>query len=233
MLQSIKLLYGRALGAQDGEIGRVKDFYFDDEEWVVRYVVVDTGSWLPGRQVLLSPHAFVNVPAAGKPLVVNLTRKQVENSPAIGLHKPVSRQYEEEYHRHYGWPFYWQGGNMWGANPFPVGPAPGKEQIAESGGHEDRAAGHLRSTQAVNGYHVRASDGTAGHVCDFMLDAKSWAITQLVIKTGHRLSGKEVQMPSSAVSEISYDESTLIVSLTKDSIERSPAMVLEPAGRAD
>src|SRR5271166_7106948 len=97
MLLSIKQLYGEKLGASDGEIGHVKDFYFDDQDWAVRYVVVDTGSWLPGRQVLLSPHAFGSLAPAGKTLAVNLTRKQVENSPAIELHKPVSRQYEEEY----------------------------------------------------------------------------------------------------------------------------------------
>jgi hypothetical protein len=232
MTLSIKALYGHKLEAADGEIGHVKDFYFDDESWAVRYVVVDTGSWLPGRQVLLSPHAFGSLAPAGKTLVVNLTRKQVENSPAIELHKPVSRQYEEEYYRHYGWPFYWEGGDIWGASPFPVAPAPGNPS-AESGGHKDGADAHLRSTQAVNGYHLQAGDGTAGHVCDFMMDAKSWAITHLVIKTGHRLSGKEVQIPSSEVGQISYDESTVFVSLTKDAIERIPAISLEPAGAAN
>ena len=55
MLRSIKQLHGAKLGASDGEIGHVKDFYFDDQNWAVRYVVADTGSWLPGRQVLISP----------------------------------------------------------------------------------------------------------------------------------------------------------------------------------
>ena len=104
MLRSIKQLYGDKLGASDGEIGHVKDFYFDDQNWVVRYIVADTGSWLSGRQVLISPHSFGSLPQAGKVLRVNLTRKQIENSPSIDSHKPVSRQYEEEYHRYYGWP---------------------------------------------------------------------------------------------------------------------------------
>ena len=58
MLQSIKQLYGEKLGASDGEIGHVKDFYLDDRNWAVRYLVADTGTWLPGRRVLLSPHAI-------------------------------------------------------------------------------------------------------------------------------------------------------------------------------
>jgi hypothetical protein len=104
MLQSIKHLYRETLRASDGDIGHVKDFYFDDTNWAVRYVVADTGSWLSGRQVLLAPHAFGPLYQDGKILLVNLNRKQIENSPSIALHKPVSRQYEGEYYQYYGWP---------------------------------------------------------------------------------------------------------------------------------
>ena len=180
MLQSIKQLHGNKLGASDGDIGHVKDFYFDDQNWAVRYVVADTGTWLPGRQVLLSPHAFGSLHHAGKVLRVNLTRKQIEDSPAIESHKPVSRQYEEEYHRYYGWPYYWEGDGMWGMSGFPVlerpqNLSPGKPAAA-NGPQPKRADAHLRSTQAVSGYHLQATDGIIGHVCDFMMDDKSWAI---------------------------------------------------------
>src|SRR5580692_8482045 len=104
MAQSIKQLYGKELGATDGEIGHVKDFYFDDQNWTIRYLVVDTGSWLSGRQVLISPHALGRLDQGEKILRVNLTRKQIEESPSIAMHKPVSRQYEEEYYKYYGWP---------------------------------------------------------------------------------------------------------------------------------
>src|SRR5580704_19270691 len=116
MLQSLKHLYGHQLAALDGEIGHVKDFYFDAQNWTVRCVVADTGSWLPGRQVLISPHAFGGLHQSGKLLSVNLTRKQIGDSPSIESHKPVSRQYEEEYHRYYGWPGYWQGDGLWGVS---------------------------------------------------------------------------------------------------------------------
>jgi hypothetical protein len=66
MLQSIKQLYGETLRASDGEIGHVKNFYFDDHNWAVRYVIVDTGAWLSGRLVLISPHAFGKPPARRK-----------------------------------------------------------------------------------------------------------------------------------------------------------------------
>ena len=65
MSRSIKQLYGLKLHASDGEIGHVKDFYFDDQKWVVRYVVVDTGPWLLDRLVLIAPHAFSGLDQAG------------------------------------------------------------------------------------------------------------------------------------------------------------------------
>jgi hypothetical protein len=225
MLQSLKQLYGHQLAALDGEIGHVKDFYFDDQNWAVRYVVADTGSWLPGRQVLLPPRAFGSVSPSGKLVPVKLTRKQIENSPSIELHKPVSRQYEEEYHEYYGWPGYWQGDGLWGTSGLPITPLPANPQEAEQAktvNPEPKLGdASLRSAQAVSGYHLQASDGIVGHVSDFMMDDQSWAIRQLVIKIGHRLSGQDVQIPASVVDRVSYEESTVFVKLTKASVEES------------
>ncbi|HWX23367.1 MAG TPA: PRC-barrel domain-containing protein [Candidatus Binatia bacterium] len=237
MLQSIKQLYGDRLGASDGEVGQVKDFYFDEQNWAVRYVVADTGTWLPGRQVLLSPHIFGSLDPAGTSLRVNLTRKQIEDSPSIETHKPVSRQYEEEYYRYYGWPYYWEGSGLWGMGGFPIlelppNSLPGEPPTA-SGRLPESADAHLRSTQAVNGYHLQASDGTIGHICDFMMDVQSWALCQLVIKTGHRFSGKEVQIATRTVDRIDYQGSKVLVNLTKEAVEKSPAHELVQAGAAD
>jgi len=237
MLRSVKQFYGDKLGASDGEIGHVKDFYFDDQNWAIRYVVADTGSWLPGRKVLISPHAFGSLHQAGKLLVVNLTRKQIENSPSIESHRPVSRQYEEEYYRYYGWPYYWQGDGLWGLSGFPILELPAKplpsEPAVAFGPQPESTDAHLRSTQAVVGYHLQASDGIIGHVCDFVMDAQSWAIGELVIKTGNRFSGKEVEIPTSMVDRISYPESTVYVNLTTEAVQQSPAHHLAPVGAAD
>ncbi len=248
MLQSIKKLYGNKLGASDGDLGHVKDFYFDDRTRAVRYVVADTGNWLSARQVLLSPRAFGNAHPAEKTMLVNLTRKQIEGSPSMETHKPVSRQYEEEYHRYYGWPYYWQGSGLWGMSGFPILELPPKPLPDPAVGHAsclpasvrleacptpdgprpETADAHLRSTQAVAGYHLQATDGIIGHVCDFLMDGKSWAINQLVIKIGHRFTGKEVQIPMSQVERISYLESTVFVKLTKEAVENSPEYRLVP-----
>jgi hypothetical protein len=237
MLRSVKQLYGDKLGASDGEIGHVKDFYFDDRQWVVRYLVADTGSWLPGRKVPISPHALGSLHQAGKVLLVNLTRKQIEDSPSIESHKPVSRQYEEDYYRYYGWPYYWEGNGLWGRSGFPLlelppNPLPGDLATA-SGRFPESADVHLRSAQAVNGYHIQASDGAIGHICDFMMDDQSWAIRELVVKTGHRFSGREVELPASQVDRISYEESTVFVKLTIGAVEQSPSHPLPPGRAAD
>jgi hypothetical protein len=226
MLRSMKQIYGDRLGAVDGEIGHVKDFYFDDQNWAVRYLVADTGSWMPGRLVLISPYAFGNLYQGGKVLLVNLTRQQIENSPSIESHKPVSRQYEEEYHRYYGWPFYWQGDALWGMSGFPFlsqrsEPFLG-EQAAKTVTKHGCVDAHLRSAQAVIGYYVQTRDGEAGHVIDIVMDDKDWAIRQLAIDTGHWLSGKKVLIAPSQIDRISWDESKVFVNSTKETVLGSP-----------
>jgi uncharacterized protein YrrD len=237
MLRSIKQLYGKKLGTSEGNIGHVKDFYFDDQQFAVRYVVADTGSWLSGRLVLISPHAFGNLYQEGDSLLVNLTRRQIENSPAIESHKPVSRQYEEEYYRYYGWPAYWDGGGMWGISGFPVAPPPHllpSESKQASGGHRPRKGDdpHLRSTQALDGYHIQNSEGTIGHVTDFMMNDKSWAIRHLVVETGHWYSGKEIVISPKHIDRISYEESKVFVNVTKEVVQEAPEYNLPPLGAA-
>jgi len=221
MLQNIKELYGDKLAASDGEIGHVEDFYFDDKTWAVRYLVANTGTWLSGRQVLLSPHAFGRWDRDKKSLLVNLTRKQIENSPSIESHRPVSRQYEEEYYSYYGWPAYWDGGGMWGIGEYPVVLPPPTKQEIEAHLHHRRDDKHLRSTHAVTGYHIQASDGPIGHVTGFMVDDKSWAIRELVVESGHWYSGKEILISPSKIDRISYDESKVFVTVTKADIQHT------------
>jgi sporulation protein YlmC with PRC-barrel domain len=168
---------------------------------------------------------------------VNLTRKQIEDSPSIESHKPVSRQYEEDYYRYYGWPYYWEGAGLWGMSGFPIlelPPQPLPSKPADAIGPQlEPADAHLRSAQAVNGYHIQASDGMIGHIFDFMMDDQSWAIRQLVIKTGHRFSGKEVEIPTSQVSRISYEKSTVFVNLTSEAVQQSPTHLLAAVGAAE
>jgi hypothetical protein len=211
MLRSLKQLYGHKLGATDGEIGQIKDFYFDDQNWTIRYLVADTGNWLTNRKVLISPHSVASPAASGKIVDVGLTRRKIENSPSIDSQKPVSRQHEEEYHKYYGWPAYWN------AATDSVGP----KQLREV---------HLLSTLGVDGYLVRVGEETIGHITDFMMDAESWTIGQLVVKTGHRISGKDVLIPTKQVQRISYTDSTVFAHASLEAAEQIPANNLVPAG---
>jgi sporulation protein YlmC with PRC-barrel domain len=218
MLRSLGQLYGKKLGASDGDIGHVKDFYFNDQQWAIRYVVADTGSWLSGRLVLISPHAFENLPQDGDCLLVNLTRQQIENSPAIESHKPVSRQYEEEYYR---------GVETWGAGGFPEAPPP--PHLMPSKQASDL---HLQSTQALRGYPIQTSEGAIGHVIDFIMDDKSWTICHLVVETGHWYSGKEIVISPKHIDRISYEESKVFVNVTKEAILEAPQYHVTPLGEA-
>ncbi len=230
MLQNLKELYGDRLAASDGEIGHVKDFYFDDKTWVVRYVVADTGTWLRERQVLFSPHAVGHIDRDRKIVTIQLTQKQIENSPSIDLHRPVSRQYERDYYHYYGWPAYWEGGGMWGLAGFPVvDTLPGqKKTVPHSHNHDDDL--HLRSTQLVMGYEIQAADGPIGSVKHFMVDDQSWAIGEMVVEAGHWYSGKEVLISPAKIQRVSYEESKIFVNLTKSDIERTAVNDIVKAG---
>jgi sporulation protein YlmC with PRC-barrel domain len=221
MLQSIKQLYGNKLAAFDGDIGHVKDFYFDDENWVVRYLVADTGSWLTGRLVLLTPHAFGELDQDEKTLHVKLHKKKIQDSPSIESHKPVSRQYEADYYAYYGWPTYWDGSAMWGIGGYPIVLPPSKKEMEIQKKYHHRDDKHLRSMQEVIGYNIQSADGEIGHVSSFLVDDKSWAIHELVIETGHWYSGKEILIPTSKVKRISYEDAKVFVSLTKSDIQQT------------
>jgi hypothetical protein len=219
MFRKAETLHKYTLGAVDGEIGKVKDFYFDDRYWTIRYLVADTGSWL-GREerlVLISPYALVAVDEEREAIATNLTRKQVENSPSADSDKPVSRQFETVYHEYYGWPGYWSGPNAWGASRYPVPPTEGANQ-----GKEASWDSHLRSVREVEGYGVGAVDGEIGHIADFIIDEKDWAIRYLVVDTRNWLPGKHVLLSPQWIERVSWDDRKVYVNLGRDTIKDAP-----------
>jgi hypothetical protein len=229
MLINTKQIYGRKLAALDGLIGHVRDFYFDDKAWVLRYLVADTGSWLPGRLVLLSPHSIAALEQDGKTLYVNLQKKQIEGSPSIEAHKPVSRQYEEDFHAFYGWPAYWQGPQMWGMSNYPI-VVPPLELTTEHAKQTTVEDIHLRSSKTVTGYHIKTVDGTIGHVSGFLLDNKSWAIRDLVVEAGPWYSGKEILISVNKIDRVSFEDSEVCMKLTKADIQKAEDESLANAG---
>jgi hypothetical protein len=220
MLIKVKTLKGYKLDSLDGDIGKAKEFYFDDLHWTIRYLVADTGNWLTGRQVLISPYALVAVIREEKRIAIDLTKKQIENSPSLNSDKPVSRQFEENYYGYYGWPMYWGGPYSWGSNSYIVHDREKWKELAP--GEKSTWDLHLRSTRAVSGYHIQATDGEIGHVDDFIIDDETWAIRYLIINTGHLWPGRRVLFSPQWIERISWNDSKVFVNLARENIKQSP-----------
>jgi hypothetical protein len=219
MLKKVKTLKGYKLDGFDGEIGRVREFYFDDRHWAIRYLVADTGNWLPGRQVLISPHALVAVNEKEQNIEINLTRQQIEDSPSLNCDMPVSQQFEAAYYEYYEWPMYWDGPYMWGSNPFIERD---REKCKKTTKGEKAWDPHLRSTHEVTGYHIQAADGEIGHVEDFIIEDETWAIRYLVIDTRNWWPGTKVLVSQKWIERVSWSESKVFVNLSRESIRLSP-----------
>jgi hypothetical protein len=227
MLTNITFLKGLAIHATDGELGTVDQLYFDDKTWAIRYLTVETGSWLAGRQVLISPFSVVRTDWPAKRLDVALTKKQVQNSPDIDTHQPVSRQHEAEYSRYYGYPYYWGGPYLWGSVYVPTEPIPPLSTEAAS----DRILGesldsHLRSTEAITGYHVEATDGEIGHLDGFVIDDEAWAIRYIEVATRNWLPGRKVLVSPEWIERVSWADSGVCVALSREAIKTAPEYLL-------
>ena len=240
MLRSTKDLEHYTIGATDGDIGHVEDFYFDDDAWVVRYLVVDTGSWLVGRTVLISPISLREPDWIKRTLPASITMEQVRNSPDIETDKPVSRQDENLYLGYYGLPGYWGGAGMWGDRMYPYALTPGyvddgltrpqqeREVQAYRNAERERRRNedpHLRSCNEVVGYYLHASDGEVGHVEGFLLDDKTWAIRYLVVNTSNWWMGHKVLIAPPWIKEVSWDAQTVSVDLSREAVKAAPPYV--------
>ena len=219
MLSKAKDLKGYKLNSLDGDIGSVQEFYFDDKYWTVRYLVANTGSWLTGKQVLISPFALVSIDRESKNIGIDLSKKQIEKSPALDTDKPISRQFEDDYYNYYAWPSYWAGPYDWESRPYN----PGERERWGKFIQGDKAWDpHLRSTHAVTGYHIQAIDGEIGHVEDFIIDDDNWAIRYLVINTGNWWPGRKVLISPYWIDRISWTESKVYINHTRETIKQSP-----------
>lgn len=227
MIRSAKDLRSSTIQAIDGEIGRVDDLLFDDEHWWIRYFVVDTGGWLTGRKVLVTPPAVASADPDTGVLQVRLSREQVQNSPDIDTDRPISRQREAEYMDYYGYTPYWAlgaGATGWGAVPTVVAPVPpaADEPDAPERSAEPHADSHLRSVREVRGYNVQATDEPIGHIEDFLFEEQSWAIRYVVVDTRNWLPGRHVLIPPEWIARVSWAERSAFASVPRALIRESP-----------
>ena len=237
MLDVVKHLEHYAIQATDGVIGHVRDLYFDDHSWVVRYLVVDTGGWLGGRKVLISPISITGVNAKDHVLMLSITRQQVKDSPDFDTDKPISRQHERTLLGYYGYPYYWGTGELWGSGSLPSLLLNANEQgtaipahqadierVRETGeaGPDPGADAHLRSCSAVTGYRIEAADGHMGQVKDFLLEESTWAIRYLVVNTSEWWSDHDVLVAVRWIDTVRWMDNAVTVDLTRQAVKDSP-----------
>lgn len=236
MLHSGMTLIGMAIEARDGRIGKVADAYFDDMDWTVRYLVVDTGHWLTGPSVLITPHSVRNADFVRKLLPVDLTRDQVRSAPRSETEPPVSRQFEKEYYDYYGYPYYWEGPYLWGgtSGPYYYAPAfpppasvtpPGMEALRRSAreeGQDRKGDPHLRSIRAMKGYHVEATDGRLGTVEDLLLSEEDWRFAYLGVDTRPWLPGRSIAVPSEWARSIRWEVQAVDLDHAREDVSEAP-----------
>ena len=222
MLRSVKEIKGYMLRAKDGDIGRCKDFLFDDQIWVDRYMVADTGKWLPDKKVLISPISLGEPDYASRIFPVRLSKNQIEHAPALDTDAPVSRQYETKYHEYFGWPYYWRGVETWGPYTYPVHLYAYKPKDVVNVESENGDP-HLRSAKEVMGYRIQARNGEIGHVEDFIVDDRPWNIRYMIVDTRKWLPGSQkVLISTDWINSIDWLERQVAVDLNVEEIKESP-----------
>lgn len=224
MLYRVEKLIGMSVGASDGDIGKIKDIYFDDHRWAVRYLVIETGDWLDEREVLISPFVIESIDWDDRKVHANLTKQKIQDSPPSDTHMPISRQHEVDLRNHYGYPEYWSGLMLWGTTPFPMVPV---DDVASDQNIDVESAvvhgdPHLRSIKEVTGYHLKASDDTIGHLQDFMVENGSWAIRYILVDTRDWWPGKHVLIPPQWIRRLDWGEKTVTVDVTRATVQEAP-----------
>ena len=232
MLVAASALKGYAIQATDGRMGWVDDTLFDDQSWKIRWFVIKTGTWLPGRKVLVHPSAIQQADFGSGVLTVALSKAHVEASPDLSKDAPVSQQMETRLFDHYGWDPYWgqsyfpMGGLIVGAPGLPLSsPRAESGDLAEAERHgiiSQDGDPHLRSAAAVTGYHVHATDGVVGHVENFLIDDASWGIRYLVIDTKNWWPGEHVLLSPYAVRRIEWNDREIMLDVSRDIVKGSP-----------
>ena len=210
------------LSAIDGQMGSISELYFDDQNWKIRYLIINTGGWLTGRNVLIAPIAVADIDDAAASIRINLRKEQIEQAPPIEKAKPISRQYEEAYYEHFRWAPYWQSDTTALGTPIPY-PEPPPMNVDEPAFSESPEKSHLRSSAEVTGYRIHAQDGEIGHIEDLVIDDEDWIVRYVEVDTRNWLPGKKVLVQTGRIKQIDWQSQSVTMSLTRHAIQSAPA----------
>ncbi|RDV24455.1 PRC-barrel domain containing protein [Alteromonas aestuariivivens] len=213
-----------AIHATDGDIGGCRDVLFDDQDFVVRYLVADTNTWLPlSRKVVLSPISITELNKEEHKVHVAMTRQELKDSPSIEEHKPVSREYEEMLFKYFGYGYYWIGPGAWGDFAHPTELVDAELDKSREQSEPQKPENHMRSCSEIIGYDLATLDGEIGHISDFLVEESGWQIKALVVDTHNWLPGgkKLLLMPADI---LSFDWSThkVNVNLAREALLARP-----------
>jgi hypothetical protein len=212
---------GFAVEASDGFAGRITDLLFDDKTWLVRWFVVEIATWQIFRRILLHPSALGSPDNLNRAFSVQMTKAQVRACPSIQTDEPVSQQMEADLAEDYAF------SPPWGLGFYASGPIGGSAEgwLDNNGVMTHAATGtadpHLRSINAVRGYHIQALDGEVGHLKDFLIDDETWQIDCALIDTKNWWRGKDVLLPATAMTQISWSGKYISVDQTRYKIKTS------------
>jgi hypothetical protein len=223
-LYPTNFLRGRSLHATDGEIGQCTDFLFDDFHYTIRYLVVDTSKWLPGRKVVISPAAVDHQALLNRDgnIRVRLTREQIQDSPSLDEHLPVSMKVEAHLSTYYGWPVYWSGPYPWGLSEAVPAIGINEHALAAEIDAIENDDSRLRSAIEVMNYHIQTLDGELGHVEDFAFGLPDWRIKYMILDTRNWLPGRKLAIPPEWITEIDATTNTARVNHTRQSLTDCP-----------
>lgn len=229
MMVSHKQLNDFAIHATDGDIGGCKDVLFDDQDYVVRYLVADTNTWLPlSRKVVISPISISNTEVNEEKIHVSMTREELKNSPSIDEHKPLSREYEETLFTYFGYGYYWIGPGAWGDFAHPTELAGTETGQPRQAATEATPPNHLRSCNEVHGYDVATRDDDVGHITDFIIETQTWSIRLFVVDTRNWLpGGKKLVVTPREIEKIDWSTHKVFVTLSHDQLMQKPEIDLD------
>lgn len=219
--------------ASDGDIGSVSEFYFDEEHFYLRYLVVNTENFLFRNLVLVSPISFTNINFEEKIIKLKITKKELEDSPGLDSVDVISRKYEKDYNNHFAWPYYWSAENSASAiGPYgmpwgyynQLGRAPRRTGEVNSDLVRNTDDSNLRSSREVRSYSVKGiGNEEFGHIQGFILDPNTLALKFVIIDTIHFLPSKHVLLRPEWIEEISWESKTVEFSFSKELIKSAPS----------
>ncbi|MCC3144961.1 PRC-barrel domain-containing protein [Halanaerobium sp. Z-7514] len=229
MLRKLNELKAFKVQGKEEELGEVSDFYFDQDHFILRYLVLDTDCWLKKEQTLISTDEIEAIDHNKKEIKTTMRAEALENGPSLEKNQPISKIMEENVVDYYDWPLYWASTSSGGVPTIPAGTKMREKLFdfetltdEEKQAKEEELDSNLRSLNEISGYEIQAVDKSFGKVKDLFVDEEDWLIRYLLIDTRKILPSKKVIIAPEWVRHISWDKKQIFVDKSKKEIKNAP-----------